>query len=181
MQINVIKVATEQRQGKKPGSQYSQLTVTYKSDRGDIKEKKIMSFANPAVYNTLKDAKDGDVFEVATQKDGEYVNWTSAVLYGGDGGMAVVPTKSVSDSRGAEPKAMGTRSTYETPEERALRQRLIVRQSSISNAVEILTTGAKTPPDVDSVFGLAEKIHDWVYIKPDLFQEKNNLDTDIPF
>lgn len=179
MQINVIKVATEQRQGKKPGSQYSQLTVTYKSDRGDIKEKKIMSFANPAVYNTLKDAKDGDVFEVATQKDGEYVNWTSATT--GSGGVDTGGAGSPVPSRGAEPKAIGTRSTYETPEERALRQRLIVRQSSISNAVEILTTGAKTPPDIDSVFGLAEKIHDWVYVKPDLFQEKNDLDTDIPF
>lgn len=126
-----------------------------------------MSFSNPAVFETMKNAKQGDVFEVTTSKVGEYTQWTSATKSEGD--TAAAPTKSA--------PASAVRSTYETPEERATRQRLIVRQSSLGHAIEILTTGAKTPPDPSDVETLADRFVAYVYQAPDLFKE----DNDIPF
>lgn len=56
-----------------------------------------------------------------------------------------------------------TKSTYETPEERAVKQIYIVRQSSISSAIGLLTTGAKVPPDADAVLEVAKKFETFVF------------------
>lgn len=172
MRITIIDVSIEKKPGK--GGGYNQAEVTYKNDRDETKQKKIMSFANPAVFDVLQSAKKGDQFEVTTAKQGEFVNWTAAVPFTGKVDAPPEAILKASASLG--------RSNYETTEERASRQRLIVRQSSLSNAIEILTTGAKSAPDKDSVFALAEQLAEWVYKKPDLFDQPNDVgNDDIPF
>ena len=54
------------------------------------------------------------------------------------------------------------KSTYETPEERAARQRLIVRQSCLSNAVETLKVDKKGV-DPTEALKLAERYVGWVF------------------
>ena len=48
------------------------------------------------------------------------------------------------------------RSNFETPEERAKKQVYIVKQSSISNALVVLSVGAKAPPSAQSILDLAQ-------------------------
>lgn len=157
------------------GQGYNQLEVTYKDDKGQTKSKKIMSFANPTVFATLKNANKGDVFDVEMVKNGDFWNWTSVTPV--DGSVASAPAASTGFSKTAATSAPG-RSNFETPEERALRQRLIVRQSSITAAFEFLKNQNQVAEDLDQVLDTAERVYDWVYKKPDLF---NEVDNDIPF
>jgi hypothetical protein len=176
MQIRITFIVSDETTmpAKGKGQPYSQLEVTYKDDKGQTKSKKIMSFANPAVFATLKNANKGDVFDVEMVKNGDYWNWTSIAAV--DGSVASAPAANTGFQKAAAPSAAG-RSNFETPEERALRQRLIVRQSSLTTAVAILKTEGEQV-DKEDVFELAEELHDWVYRKPDLFTEVEN---DIPF
>jgi hypothetical protein len=179
MQIKIVSVTVEKVAGKGKSQGYEKAEVVYRDDRNEVKTKNIVSFANPSVFNAVKNAQANDTFDVSVTKDDKgYYQWTSVTQSDG-----TTPTASISKaSEGKQGAPLGTgRSNFETPEERALRQRLIVRQSSLSTAVEVLTTGAKAPPSKDDVFSLAEQFHDWVYQKPDLFDQPNDINQDIPF
>ena len=60
------------------------------------------------------------------------------------------------------------KSTYETPEERAKRQVLIVRQSSLSSAIELLKTDKKSPT-VPEVLQVAKQFEAYVFGNDDPF------------
>ena len=111
------------------GRTYQQLEVYYKNDKGENLAKKLVSFTNPEVYKAAKNWQAGQEIEVNTVKNAKtgYWDWVSI---GGDN--AVSETKSES-----KPATKVTGSNYETKEERAARQTYIIRQSSISSAVEI--------------------------------------------
>ena len=140
--------------------------VTYTSN-GKNSNKKIFSFANPTVYDVVSNAVSGSFYEVEVKKNGEYWDWV-AIKPAGDGQAA--PQNKAAVGSG---KVLG--STYETAEERAKRQLMIVRQSSISNAVETLSPGSKTALDPDAVLAVAQKYVDFVYGNEDLFEQPNDL------
>lgn len=115
---------------------YVQLDVAYKRD-GKTEGKKIMSFTSKDVYNALKDATNGQVYTITSEKNEKsgYWDWVGASA----GNASTSAPKAVAAGNAA-PK-----STYETAEERAKKQVYIVRQSSISAAVELLKTEKKQP------------------------------------
>ena len=76
-------------------------------------------------------------------------------------------------STASKPQAV---SNYETRDERIARQRLIVRQSSLANAIEVLTT-AKVY-DAAVIKNLAEDFTNWVFEKGAVGLE--NMESDIP-
>jgi hypothetical protein len=55
-----------------------------------------------------------------------------------------------------------TGNTYETPEERKLKQRLIVRQAALNYSLLFYSKGEEVF-GVDEVTGLAEQFETWVY------------------
>ena len=121
-----------------------------------------MSFSNPEVFKTAQTWEKGDTVNIAMEKDDAgYWNWTKVLA---DGEVAPAPTNasaggaSTSAPRAstAKPTNRVTGSNYETKEERALRQRMIVRQSSLSNAVATLATHG-SPLTPDQVMALAAK------------------------
>ena len=67
-------------------------------------------------------------------------------------------------------------SNYETRDERNARQRLIVRQSSLAQAVDVLT--AAKIYDTIVIKGLAEDFTDWVFEKGMVGLQ--NMESDIP-
>lgn len=147
MQIEVLSTSVEDR------GKYKQLEVAYKGGDGKVSSKKIMSFAAPDVFKILSNSKQGDTFSVTTVKnDKGYWEWTAA-----NTGGEVVGTKSAA---GVSP-----RSTYETPEERANRQVLIVRQSSVSNACEFFKLNPKKSPSVQEVLEVAKTFENYVFGK----------------
>jgi len=184
MLITVVNVEVTSRAGATGKKGYEQAEVVYKTEyngKMDVKTKKIMSFANPSVFAVLKSAKTGESYEVTAVKEGEFYQWTAIVKSDGSSQPAAQASQQTSNA-----KPTATTNTYgrdfETKEERTARQQLIVRQSSLGHAVSILTTGAKTPPNVNDVKKLADELVAYVYNAPDLFDQPNDLPADdIPY
>lgn len=159
MQIQIIATSVETKPTAK-GS-YQQLEVTYKNltYSGKVESKKLMSFgANAGAFKALAEAPNGSQWEVTVVKNAQgYNDWTAVVA---------ASTASVAPQQpgGAQARSQPgqTRSTYETPEERAQRQILIVRQSSIGHALTTLSVGAKALKP-DDVIALAKVYENYVF------------------
>ena len=135
---------------------YFTLEVNYKDESGKVAGKKLLSFNHPLVFNTMKAAQAGESYEIKTVKnDAGYWDWTEARKV--EGGEV---TKQAQTS--TQQFAASSTDRFETKEERAQRQVLIVRQSSLSNAVETLAVGAKAVKPQD-VLDLAAVYEEWVY------------------
>ena len=180
MKIEIINVASQSKPAK--NGTYTQLDIAYKNldFQGKIEAKKVMSFTHKDTFAVLSKATLGQVYEIERVKEGEYWQWTSAKLVGND-----APTTNSSNI--SKPNAT-PKSTYETPEERALRQRMIVRQSSLSNAIDTLAVNpGKDKLDTDQVLALAKVYFDWVMNPTDnklmsdtVAPDFSDMDSDIP-
>lgn len=131
---------------------YYYFTLDYSQDGKDAKPKKIMSFAEEA-YGKLKDAKGGDSFDVKLEKDNNgYWQWVTVtqVEAGAD------PTPGTST---------GKSGNWETSEERARRQILIVRQSCLAQAVASMVNdagGDQLVLPVETILERASNFEEWV-------------------
>lgn len=149
MQIEVLSVAVEDK------GKYKVAEVAYKGQDGKVTSKKVMSFgASADVFKQIKDAHQGAKYDVTTIKNAQgYWDWTAL----GPGGATGVTTSS--PAPGASP-----RSTYETPEERATRQLLIVKQSSVNQAIELIKlNNPKGGVTIENVLGVASRFEDHVF------------------
>lgn len=157
MQISILNVSVQTVPTAK-GS-YQVADVAFKNlTYGKVEGKKIMSFgATKDAFGVLSTAQAGQVFTVTVVKnDKGYNDWVSVVPGAGAPDSAPTPTKSAAPS---------TRpSTYETAEERAQRQVLIVRQSSLSAAVATLAVGSKGVKPTD-VIDVAKQYEAYVFGK----------------
>jgi len=142
---------------------YQQLEVTYKNltYSGKVESKKLMSFgANAGAFKTLAEATNGSQWEVTVVKNAQgYNDWPTVVP--SSGATEATPSPQTSGAQ-ARSQPGQTRSTYETPEERAQRQILIVRQSSLSAAVSTLAVGAKALKP-DDVIAVAKQYENYVF------------------
>ena len=171
--IEVINVKKETKPTAK-GS-YTQLDVAYKRlDTGKIEGKKIMSFTNKDVFSTLENATNGTQFTVDSEKNEKttYWDWVKVSPLSGS-------SSSVTQGRGSSPTP---KSTYETPEERAARQVMIVRQSSLAQAVATLSINpGKDKLQIEDVLKLADTYHHWVMQTEDKFNMGfDDMQDDIP-
>jgi len=170
MLINIVDVGAPNTHAAKNGRSYQSIEVTYKDEQGQVKNKKLMSFSNPSVFNHIKGLAKGDQINLRTEKDAAgYWQWTGI---GDDAPAGTAQTKPATGGR-------VTGSNYETKEERAARQILIVRQSSLSSAVELLGTGKS----VADVIATAKQFEAYVF-GPDANPTKevnfDDLEDDIP-
>lgn len=168
MLINIVDVGAPNTHAAKNGRSYQSIEVTYKNDQGQTQSKKLMSFSNPTVFNHIRDLNKGDALNVTTEKDANgYWQWTGI---GGD--------NAVSETKQATPATGGrvTGSNYETKEERAARQILIVRQSSLSSAVELLGAGTS----IEDVIATAKQFEAYVFARSTGIDAINELEDDIP-
>ena len=160
MQISVISTSVETKPTAK-GS-YQQLEVVFKNltYQGKVESKKLMSFgAGAGAFTTLSKAEQGTVWEVTVVKNAQgYNDWTAVVPSEGAQAPQVAPS-AINSTKAA---VGATRSTYETPEERAQRQVLIVRQSSLNVALGTLSVGAKIVKPAD-VIALAKQYENYVF------------------
>ena len=158
MQITVIDVGTPNTHAAKNGRSYQSMEVTYKNDNGQVQSKKLMSFANPDVFKQAQTWEKGASINVNAQKDDNgYWQWVGIL---GEGESAPAPTGS-QPGQANKPTTRVTGSNYETKEERANRQVMIVRQSSISSAISALTATGSIP-SADDIIGLAKEFEAYV-------------------
>ena len=61
------------------------------------------------------------------------------------------------------PVSQPSRSTYETPEERAKKQVYIIRQSSFSSAIAGLGAGSKAPVKFEDALAYAKNIEKYIF------------------
>ena len=176
IKVNVINI-TETPKTNKIGKPYQELEIIYKDDSGKANTKKLMSFNQPEVYKAFVKASAGSVLTVESQKQGEYWVWVEIVQAG-----------SVSPSVGAVATTVTpvkATSNYESQEERAVKQRYIVRQSSLSNAIAALSVGSKTPHSSEEIIDLAKEFEAYVFSveSPKLLdvRDLSDMDSDIPY
>jgi hypothetical protein len=168
MQITVIDV-TENTKKTESGRTFQQLEVAYKNEQGLPQLKKLISFSNPNVFKAAKEWLKGDVVNVTTVKNEKTGYWDWVGLEG-DG--IVAESKPASTASGARV----TGSNYETKEERAARQVFIIRQSSLSTAVELLGQGKS----VTDVIATAKQFEAYVFSKAEGVNAINELQDDVP-
>jgi hypothetical protein len=169
MIIEVVSTTIENK------GKYSMMKVAYRAN-GKLTEKTLVSFGDGvAAYEGLSSAKAGDSYDVTAKKNEKtgYWDWVNAVP--------------ASATIAAAPSSRGGNTTparsFETPEERAIRQELIVRQSSIGSAVEFYSNAKKTPT-VAEVLEVATAFVDFVWNKkPDTYGMNAvlEIEDDIPY
>jgi hypothetical protein len=183
MQIQIIDVGTPNTHAAKNGRSYQSIEVTYKGADGKVGNKKLMSFSNPDVFKRISTLSKGNSIDVVTTKDDAgYWQWTGINEDTGSGSVGTASAVS-QPTTGVSTRVTG--SNYETADERAVRQRLIVRQSSLSAAVSILTVGSKSVSK-DDVKSLAEELTNWVFEKEPVTMAKldgaiSEIEDDIPY
>lgn len=164
MQIKVISVEVGNGTTK-TGKPYEFIEVFFKnlSFEGKAENKKIMPFGAKDVFNTLKGADAGTVFTVLREKD-DAGFWQWVGISEGDGPIETAKqSKESSVASTAKTTATASpKSTFETPEERAKKQIYIVRQSSISAAIDTLKTDKKSP-SVEEVISVAQQYEAFVF------------------
>ena len=184
MQVNVVDVSSLNTHSAKNGRQYQSIEIMYKNDAGQAQNKKLMSFANPAVFKAAQTLQKGDVVHVSTEKDANgYWQWTAV----GNDAADVTDKRDDGTSQGSTQAASSapTRvsgSNYETKDERAARQVMIVRQSSLSNAVSTLAIeGSKAT--ANDVISLAKLYEGFVLVQDVAVEPASiaELESDIPF
>ena len=185
MIITIVNVSAPESRGT-----YQFVEVVYKDDQGRVNNRKVMSFGKTAqTFKDIQGYSSGEQVEVQTVretgKDGQpYNNW---VAVGPVGSLGTAPvSQEARPAANAAPAAKGG-GNYETAEERAKRQILIVRQSSLSTAVGTLAIGGKPSPDAKTVIDLAKQYEAYVLgldttaptIKDEVV-EFDDFDDDIP-
>lgn len=178
MNITILNVVISTQPAKKPGGKPYQLAeVAFKNNTfgGKVEGKKITSYSKS--WNAVAEAKPGETYDVGTEKNGEFVEWVSLQKASAQAATSVSPVV----QQGQVPKSFSSpapRSTYETSEERAVKQVYIIRQSSIANAVSALSVGAKVVKPED-VIALAKRFEEYVLSSGKLEKSSGGFD-DVP-
>jgi hypothetical protein len=183
MQFDITVIQVNEVNGKKNqrGGQYDQVELVYKRE-GKVDAKAFPDFANKEIYDILKGlVKDGN-YQVTTEKVGDFWKWLSVVPLAGGGVQSPAAEQSATaspvQSKAATGKVLG--SNYETKEERTARQKLIVAQSSLSSAIDLL--GKSEPKgvtqDAHAAVKLAEFFYNWVFSVAT--RDLSNITNDIP-
>jgi hypothetical protein len=140
MRIKLTEVGAVEKE-----KQYFIIPIKYTDDKGQTRDKKIYSFNN-ASYKALKGAEAGQEFDVKLEQKNGFWNWVE-----------------VNPANGAAPQASGDfqsrKSSFETPEERALKNTRITRMSCLAQAVAFSGVGEH---NVENVLEIAEQFEGWV-------------------
>lgn len=171
MKIQVVMVGpVVSKQGPKASYSVFELIYKYGDKTGN---KNIMEFQK-AAFAALKDAQQGDWFDVTTEKsaDGKYTNWTAVVPSTADAPSAVSAAKA--PSSGSTGRASGGWQG-ETAEERAARQVMIVRQSSAATAERFVSATRGSDGTVQDLLIVAKQIEAYVFGK----SEEPDLDVEV--
>lgn len=151
MQIRITETPSPENMGK-----YQKLVVNYDVD-GDARKMNLVNFGNDKeIYDIFLSAAEGDAYEVKAKKDGKYWKWTDAArVEGSEVPVLLKGTKKAVSS--------GTRTgDWETAEERAKKQVYIVRQSSITAAINYFGMINQTAT-MDAIINTAKEFEAYVF------------------
>lgn len=159
--IEVVERSDPKEAKNNRGGVYNKIDVIYKKD-GKVEAKSLADFANKEIWDDLLALQKGDVKTVTVEKNANgYWEWKSV---GEASAEEQKPTQAASNTDAAAKKGTGKvlGSNYETPDERAKRQVMIVRQSSISNAIAFAELNKLTKSHIDDVIANAKTFEAYV-------------------
>lgn len=155
----VVSVEIDVEIAKADGGVYQGSRLTYRDNEGKIKERAFHNNAfkfNKTLKVQLSNLKAGDSFTMEMEKKGDFWNVNSI--------LPNVKTEAVQKQYvGASAATPSPKSTYETPEERAKKQVYIVRQSSISAAVDMLAANGGKKTTAKEVIEVAKEFEAYVF------------------
>lgn len=137
MRIEIVSLGPVSQQ-RGPKSTYSVFELTYKDD-GKTKSKKIFSF-NKEIFPTLSTANPGEVYEVKTEKKGQFWEWMAVSRVEGAAASDAAPAAERSGGNG------GNR-WQKDPEKEAQ----IARSVALKAALEYHTLRTENDVDVEAV------------------------------
>lgn len=148
----VVSVSLNAMAKRKDGGEYPAWQIIFKDDEGKVKD--ITKHVNGLKYTkglktSLEELNPGDKFTAVLEKKGDFNEVVKIVK----GEHVAVATEA------KEGKVTG--SNWETKEEREWNRIRIIRQSSISNAINLLKT-EKVTPTVDDVLSVAGRFAQFV-------------------
>jgi len=160
LEVQVVSIEHGVSIQKKDGGSYQGSRLTYRYD-GKIQEQAFHTNTlkyNPSLAEQLKGIAAGDNVVIDKEKEGDFWKVKSVTKNGSS-----APTNETPASNGTTAKSTAApRSTYETPEERAARQVMIVRQSSLSTAVNLLAANGGKKNSVKEVIKAAQEFEAYV-------------------
>ena len=171
MQINVKILSVSKPEFKTKGkNKWQEVTVEFEGEKGK-QARKILSF-NKDVFEQAKQMEVGKNYDVEITKEGDFWNWTNINLdsASNSGGKASAPSGG-SGNNWVDRTALD-REKFEF--EKGDKQRLIIRQSCLANAIAYLGNNQ----DVDELLSVAEHFVDFVINNKDLPPEQTG-DVDI--
>jgi len=151
--IQIVSVELDKALKNQKGTAYTGAEVIYKDEESKVVTKVMHNNTfkfNNDLLEQLKAVKPGQFAKVVAVKAGQFVNWQSVEIVD-------APVQEAKEVAGSQHSAKGyaefkpetpsktqVRSNYETPEERAARQVMIVRQSSLTAALKLAELGLST-------------------------------------
>jgi hypothetical protein len=164
----VISYNPQAKVKKQGGGTYDAWELVYRTPENEVKTlaKPVQGLRfNAALKNTLSSLAAGDEFTAMLEKNANGYFDVQSVEKGLKNVQETVSREAAQPDGNRQPARAGrvTGSNYETPEERAKRQVLIVRQSSIGTAVEALKLTGRVPEKIEEIFDLAKEIEKYVW------------------
>lgn len=142
---------------KASGGTYKGAEIVFKDVNGKVQTKNIhengLKYA-PAVKNGLESLEPGDNFTVEKEKKDDFWTWISIKK-----GIEQEEKQNTTPQQSTTTKS----TSWETAEEREARQKLIVRQSSLTNALSFLVLQGRTHATEEDVLETATTFYNWVF------------------
>ncbi len=142
---------------KAQGGTYKGAEIVFKDANGKVQTKNIhengLKYA-PAVKNGLESLEPGDNFTVEIEKKDDFWTWISIKK-----GIEQEEKQKTTTQQSTTTK----NTSWETAEERSARQKLIVRQSSLTNAIAYLVSQGRTHVTEEIVLEIATVFYNWVF------------------
>ncbi len=175
MKFNATIVAVDAKSAvSKAGKSYQLVDIAYKNNtfQGKIESQKINQYS--PIFKQAAAMQAGQTYDIEKEKDASgYYQWNT-ITQGVPGSVVSQPQVSTN------PVANKVSTNYETKEERARKQVLIVKQSSLAQAIAACSIGAKTPPSRQTILEEAQAYTDWVFEdKPLSMDDLTKLPNDI--
>jgi hypothetical protein len=163
---NVISYNPNTKVAKQGGGTYDAWELVYRTTENEVKTVTKPATGlrfNKALANGLADLKPGEDFTLTMEKKGQF--WEAQAVGKGHNETTSEVPQAAAKTDGNRSEVRGgkvTGSNYETPEERAKKQVLIIRQSSIRDAISLLARdGAQ--PKVDEIIEVAKELEKHVW------------------
>lgn len=169
VKATIVEVSLSKQVPKRDGGTYEAYQIVYRDEAGRIKEfnKSVQGLKfKPKLKARLQDLKAGEEVSLVMEKNqGGYLELQDVELGHNDTTTNLAPPVGPIPTDKPVAKSSYVERTWETAQERSDKQRYIVRQSCLSNALSYFTLKDYDGVSKEELFDLAQEMEGWVFRK----------------